>query len=198
MLVNPIFRTGASRRSARRALVAVACATALALATVLPAAAATPTKSDISALASITAVHNQAAQIAPAAMASLALAQGASPNEGAAIAASAGCWSDSGYVVGHNPLGWVLFQYNESHDWCGDGTYITYTHVYTYPSNTNWGWSYKGDVKNSTWGVGWNLWKENLSGHFCWVENFSCISNAYPWIEFEVGGGGQEYYWHWG
>lgn len=195
-----LFRERSARRGRRGPIVAVGASLALALAAVLPVAAApSAASSDVAKLASLTAVHGQLRSVDPGTMASLARANGASVSDIAAIAASSACWSDSGYVQGKNILGWVIFQYNESHDWCGSGGYITYAVPNSWASNTNWGWTYKPpDTKTSTYGMGWNVWKEHYSGHFCYVEYFSCVNNAWPWIEFYVGGGGQQYYWHWG
>ncbi len=95
-----------------------------------------------------------------------------------------------------NFFGSKIWQYNDTHTWCGDGTYITYTYEYTYPSNTNLGWSYKGDTKSPQYGVGYNVWSENMTGHFCLASYFNCVENSYPTISFEVGGGGQVYYYN--
>lgn len=133
--------------------------------------------------------------VAPAAMQAKAKAQGASADQLAAIAAASGCWSGNYWVQGKNLLGWVIFQYNEDHDWCGGGTWVTYTDYNTYPSNLFLGVGYSGDSAHSTYGKGWNVWKEHFSGHFTalntpWVTAY----NYYPWMEFEVGGGGQRYW----
>jgi hypothetical protein len=82
---------------------------------------------------------------------------------------------------------------------CGSNGYISYTSVYTWPSNLFAGVSYAGDSKNSVYGVGWNVWKEHLSGHFTAIATpWITVYNYYPWMEFYVGGGGQTYYEHYG
>jgi hypothetical protein len=163
------------------------------------AISAQPTYEQIYSAAQFVAGQDETVSIAPQAMRKEAAQMGASSDQLAAIAASSGCWSKTFWVELHNGFGWTLFRYNESHDWCGDGTWVTYTWVHTSPSNLFAGVSYVSDSKYSVYGIGWNVWKENLTGHFQALPTpFGHIYNYYPWMEFYVGGGGQTYYEHWG
>ncbi len=188
---------------ARLAVTAIAIA-ATALAGPQSALAATPTTSTQTddqtyVLTRVVSSAGPTLAVAPAAMKAKALSRGATLSQAALIASANGCWSGSYWVQGYNFMGWVLFRYNESHDWCGSNGYITYTSVYTWPSNLFAGVSYAGDSKNSVYGVGWNVWKEHLSGHFTAIATpWITVYNYYPWMEFYVGGGGQTYYEHWG
>lgn len=143
------------------------------------------------------AVHTGPVAADKALLAASAKAAGRSAVQVASItAATTSCWSDSGYVYATSLAGIKIFQYNESHAWCGSGGYINYTDVYAWPSNVFAGYSFEGDTLHSTWGNGWNLWKEHLGAHFCLKLPTGCVANWYPWIEYEVGGAGQQYYYN--
>jgi hypothetical protein len=137
--------------------------------------------------------------VAPEAMAAKAKGHGASARQVAGVAASAGCWSRSSWVQQTNLLGWVMYRYNDVHDWCGDGTWVSYVSVYTWATDLMVGVEYDGDDKFSTYGVRWNVWREDLQGRFtAGLTPWGALYHFYPWIEFYVGGGGQTYYLHYG
>jgi len=96
---------------------------------------------------------------------------------------------------GTNIFGMKLWSYFQKIDWCYNGSTITSK------TRTRWGethfpgWSWKGHIGNSTsGGVGSTYFRAWTQGHFCLVEYFSCVQNAYPWIDMTVRGNGT---WSW-
>lgn len=92
---------------------------------------------------------------------------------------------------GKNLLGMKLWSYFQKIDWCYNGSTITSR------TRTRWGethfpgWSWKGHIGSSTsGGVGSTFYRAWTQGHFCLVEYFSCVQNAYPWIDMTVRGNG--------
>lgn len=180
----------------KRMLLACVPAVAALVMSATPVAAAKPAPSipPEAQIASTGIVTLDVVPISPTVMAANLSKGGASSLQVMAVAGAVDCWSGHHWAYAKNSLGGILYEYHELHDWCGNGTYITYTNVFTWGANTNWGWGYQGDSKNSSYGLGWPKWNETMSGHFCIRGPWGCLINGSPWLNFSVGAGGQTYY----
>ena len=112
-----------------------------------------------------------------------------------AAPASTGCWYWNDWRNGKNAFGATLWTFNVEPNWCGNGSWITnYAYTNTW-GTTSWiGWEYKGVISSSDrWGMGWNVFESTRQGSFCYINFYGCVQNQYPYVDVEVGAGGQIY-----
>jgi len=110
-------------------------------------------------------------------------------------AAALTCWYWNDWRKASNIWGATVWQYNVEPNWCGDGTWIrSYAYTNTWASNVALGWSFQRNIQSiDRYGVNWNVFEAIRQGHFCLIAYFSCVQNSYPYVDVEVGGGGQIY-----
>lgn len=110
------------------------------------------------------------------------------------LVVTSGCKVFTMTAQGKNILGMVVYEYNQSIDWCYDGTKITYVSRRDWPDRTAGGWVWKGRIQGPTTsgGVGSSSYTSYVQGYFCFVEAFSCIYNKYPWFDMKVNGDGTQ------
>lgn len=112
-------------------------------------------------------------------------------------AATISCWYYTDWRAENAALGNRLWTFYVQPNWCGDGSWIrsqAYTNVWA--STPGLGWVYNGLIASATHdygGVNWNYFESIREGSFCWVSTLGCIQSFYPYIDVEVGPGGQVY-----
>lgn len=109
--------------------------------------------------------------------------------------ASVSCWYWDDWRKASNIFGNTLWQFNVEPNWCGDGRWIrSYAYTNTWGSTPWIGWEYKGVIQSSShWGVNWNVYEAIRQGSFCYIHFYGCVQNSYPYVDVEVGAGGQIY-----
>jgi hypothetical protein len=169
------------------------------------AGAATPNTTDASTVASHEVVQVVSGQSglqsetlaqfqSKAAAAGDKITQQSTASPAIVAAASSGCWYYNDWRKGYGIFGQTEWTFNVEPNWCGNGSYITSAYNNTWGS-TSWpGWSYSGLIQSTDrYGVGWNVYENVRQGHFCLASYFSCVQNFYPYVDVEVGAGGQVY-----
>jgi hypothetical protein len=103
---------------------------------------------------------------------------------------TSGC---STYTVGaraYSKLGVQLFSYAWNIYWCYNGSRITSVNTWRTVAG-NYGWSFVGDIANQqSGGVGATSYWHYGQGNFCFIQFYSCVGNAYPWVNQTVYGTG--------
>jgi hypothetical protein len=112
-----------------------------------------------------------------------------------AAAASTSCWYWNDWRKAYGLFGNTLWTFNVEPNWCGNGSWIVnYAYTNTWGDTSTPGWSYKGVISSSNhYGVGWNVFESVRQGSFCLISYFGCVQNSYPYVDVEVGAGGQIY-----
>ncbi len=109
-------------------------------------------------------------------------------------AAASGCWYYTDWRKQKNIFGSTLWTFNVQPNWCGNGSWISSAYNNTWADVSFPGWSYKGLTQSTNrYGAGWNVYENIRQGHFCLASYFDCVQNTYPYVDVEVGAGGQVY-----
>ena len=88
---------------------------------------------------------------------------------------------------GKNLFGMTLWSYYQRIEWCANSSYITSRTRIRWGETSFPGWSFKGHTGSTTGGgVGYTYFRARTQGHFCLIQYFSCVQNAYPWIDMTV------------
>lgn len=88
---------------------------------------------------------------------------------------------------GSNLLGMTLWTYYQRIEWCANSSSITSKTRIRWGEVSMPGWSFKGHTGSTTGGgVGYTYFRARTQGHFCLIQYFSCVQNAYPWIDMTV------------
>ena len=104
-----------------------------------------------------------------------------------ATSALAACYWAQVRRWGKNLLGMTLWTYYQRIEWCANASYITSKTRIRWGEVSMVGWSFKGHTGSTTGGgVGYTYFRARTSGHFCLIQYFSCVQNAYPWIDMTV------------
>ena len=116
-------------------------------------------------------------------------------DSGSLQAAAAACWWAQAWRRGSNIFGMTLWTYYQRIEWCASGGKITSVTRIRWGEVSMPGWSFKGHTSSTTsGGKGSYSYRARTHGHFCLVQYFSCIQNAYPWIDMTVRANGT---WSW-
>lgn len=110
-------------------------------------------------------------------------------------AATITCWYWNDWRKAKNVFGATVWQFNVEPHWCGDGSWIrNYAYTNTW-GTTSWvGWQYNGVIQSSDhYGVNWNMFESVRQGSFCYINFYGCVQNSYPYVDVQVGPGGQIY-----
>jgi hypothetical protein len=92
---------------------------------------------------------------------------------------------------GKNLLGMTLWTYYQRIEWCSNGSTITSVTRLRWGEVSFPGWAFKGHTSSTTsGGKGYTSYRARTHGHFCLAEYFSCVQNAYPWIDMTVRANG--------
>lgn len=111
--------------------------------------------------------------------------------ESSLLAAAAACKWAQVSRWGNNIFGMRLWTYYQRIEWCYSNGLITSVTRLRWGEVSMPGWSFKGHTSSTTsGGKGSTSYRARTHGHFCLVEYFSCIQNAYPWIDMTVRGNG--------
>jgi len=132
----------------------------------------------MSAPQEVSAASRDGATVAPDAVAGV---------DGVDAALAGGCWWAQVKRYAKNLIGSTLWAYFQKINWCSNGSYIT-SHSRTRWGETYWpGWSWEGNIGSTTGGGnGSTYYRSWTQGHFCLISYFSCVQNAYPWIDMTV------------
>jgi hypothetical protein len=110
-----------------------------------------------------------------------------------ATPSSTSCWYWNDWRKGVNLFGVKMWQFNVEPNWCGNGNVII-SHAYTrvWGDTPGPGWRYHGVIQETDrGGVGSRVFESIRKGSFCLSTNFGCIQTQHPYIDVEVGAGGQ-------
>jgi hypothetical protein len=100
---------------------------------------------------------------------------------------ASGCWWAQVWRSGKNLFGSTLWKYFQRIEWCSNGSYITSKTRIRWGETYFPGWSFKGHIGSTTGGgVGYTYYRARTQGHFCLISYFSCVQDAYPWIDMTV------------
>jgi hypothetical protein len=107
--------------------------------------------------------------------------------DSSSTAALAACWWAQVRRYGKNLLGMTLWSYYQRIEWCSNGSWITSHTRIRWGEVSMPGWSFKGHIGSTTGGGnGSTFYRARTQGHFCLIQYFSCVQNAYPWIDMTV------------
>ena len=102
-------------------------------------------------------------------------------------AALAACYWAQVRRWGKNLLGMTLWTYYQRIEWCANASAITSRTRIRWGEVSMVGWSFKGHIGSTTGGgPGYTYYRARTQGHFCLIQYFSCVQNAYPWIDMTV------------
>lgn len=104
-----------------------------------------------------------------------------------------GCDSRKYEVWGENRLGYKLWSYFQTIDWCYDGSKVTSKTRLRWGEVHTLGWKYNGHIGNTeSGGVDQSSYRAWTQGSFelCLGGDIGCIQSCYPWIDQTVYGTG--------
>lgn len=115
----------------------------------------------------------------------------------ATIADTSGCKQVDWYESGHSSLfGSLVYRFHQVKYWCWVYPRITGVNVYTYVSNVDGNYQYRGVIASSGY---YYTWSGSASGgHYSFrqgkfdncILKYGCISSSYPWVKIYVNGNG--------